>query len=278
MSAVKMLSYIKRDSPVHHLNGVTKLITFLAWTIVCMLSYDTRVLLAAMVLSIVIFRLAKIHLKEVGFVLAFIFFFLLLNDAAIYVFSPEEGVKIYGTRHLIFQISDRYTLTQEQLFYLFNVTLKYLTVVPIALLFLLTTDPSEFAASLTGIGVPYRISYAVSITLRYIADIQTDFHNISQAQQARGVDLSKKTGLKKRISGISIIAVPLIFSSLDRIDLISNAMDLRGFGKKEKRTWYRARPFQVMDYCVIGSVLFLSIIGLFITFSDGQRFFNPFLG
>jgi energy-coupling factor transport system permease protein len=277
MSTVKMLSYIKRDSPVHRLNGVTKLITFLAWTIVCMLSYDTRVLLTAMVFSLIIFKLAKIHLNEVGFILIFICFFLLLNDAAIYIFSPEEGVKIYGARHLIFQISDRYTVTQEQLFYLFNVTLKYLTVVPIALLFLLTTDPSEFAASLTGIRVPYKISYAVSITLRYIADIQTDFHNISQAQQARGVDLSKKTSLKKRISGIAIIAVPLIFSSLDRIDLISNAMDLRGFGKKEKRTWYSARPFQKADYCVITAVVILSIIGLLITFLDGQRFFNPFI-
>ena len=104
MSAVKMLSFIKRDSPIHRLNGVTKLITFLAWTVVCMLSYDTRVLLAAMIFSIIIFKLAKIHRKEVSFVLVFICFFLLLNDAAIYVFSPEEGVKIYGARHLIFQI------------------------------------------------------------------------------------------------------------------------------------------------------------------------------
>jgi energy-coupling factor transport system permease protein len=119
-------------------------------------------------------------------------------------------------------------------------------------LFLLTTDPSEFAASLTGIRVPYKLSYAVSITLRYIADIQTDFHNISQAQQARGVDLSKKTSLKKRISGIAIIAVPLIFSSLDRIDLISNAMDLRDLErkKKERGTAHVLFRRQIMcDYC-----------------------------
>ena len=277
MSSVKMLSYIKRDTPVHNLCGVTKLVVFLAWTIVCMLSYDTRILLVTMAFSILIFRLAKIHIKEVGFVLGFIAFFLLLNDMAIYVFSPEEGVNIYGTRHVIFQFSSRYTVTKEQLFYLFNVTLKYLTVVPIALLFIITTDPSEFAASLSGIGISYRISYAVSITLRYIADIQDDFHNISQAQQARGVDLSNKVSFRKRISGIAHIAVPLIFSSLDRIDLISNAMDLRGFGKNKTRTWYNARSYKKADFLVIASVVLLAVLGLYVTFQDGQRFYNPFL-
>lgn len=277
MSSVKMLSYIKRDTPVHNLCGVTKLVVFLAWTVVCMLSYDTRVLLVAMIFSILIFWLARIRLKEVGFVLGFILFFLLLNDITIYAFSPEEGVNIYGTRHVLFQFSSRYSVTKEQLFYLFNVTLKYLTVVPIALLFLITTDPSEFASSLSGIGISYRISYAVSITLRYIADIQGDFHNISQAQQARGVDLSKKVSLRKRISGIAYVAVPLIFSSLDRIDLISNAMDLRGFGKKKTRTWYSARPYKKADFLVIILVILLAILGLYVTFHDGQRFYNPFL-
>lgn len=277
MSSVKMLSYIKRDTPVHNLCGVTKLVVFLAWTVVCMLSYDTRVLLVAMIFSILIFWLARIRLKEVGFVLGFILFFLLLNDITIYAFSPEEGVNIYGTRHVLFQFSSRYSVTKEQLFYLFNVTLKYLTVVPIALLFLITTDPSEFASSLSGIGISYRISYAVSITLRYITDIQGDFHNISQAQQARGVDLSKKVSLRKRISGIAYVAVPLIFSSLDRIDLISNAMDLRGFGKKKTRTWYSARPYKKADFLVIILVILLAILGLYVTFHDGQRFYNPFL-
>mgnify|MGYP000852384595 CR=1 FL=1 len=277
MSSVKMLSYIKRDTPVHNLCGVTKLVVFLAWTIVCMLSYDTRVLLVTLCFSLIIFKLARIRWREVRFVLAFIGFFLLLNDVAIYIFSPEEGVNIYGTRHVLFQFSSRYTVTKEQLFYLFNVTLKYLTVVPVALLFLITTDPSEFAASLSGIGITYRISYAVSITLRYIADIQNDFHNISQAQQARGVDLSKNVSLKKRISGIASIAVPLIFSSLERIDLISNAMDLRGFGKHKIRTWYSARPFKTADYIVLAGMVLFVLVGLYVTFHDGERFFNPFV-
>ena len=275
--ASRVLSYIPRESPVHRLCGAAKLIVFLAWTIVCMLTYHTWVLAGALILGTVFFAISRIRLKEVRFVLITMLFFLTLNAAAIYVFSPEEGVKIYGTRHLIYQFSSRYTVTKEQLFYLFNVMLKYFTIVPIALLFITTTDPSEFAASLNKIGVPYKISYAVAITLRYLADVQGDYQNISQAQQARGIDLSRKAPLKKRISGLAGIAVPLIFSSLDHIDLVSNAMDLRGFGKNPKRTWYSARPFQRIDYIVIIGTVILSAFALFITFKDGSRFYNPFL-
>ena len=275
--ASRVLSYIPRESPVHRLCGAAKLIVFLAWTIVCMLTYHTWVLAGALILGTVFFAISRIRLKEVRFVLITMLFFLTLNAAAIYVFSPEEGVKIYGTRPLIYQFSSRYTVTKEQLFYLFNVMLKYFTIVPIALLFITTTDPSEFAASLNKIGVPYKISYAVAITLRYLADVQGDYQNISQAQQARGIDLSRKAPLKKRISGLAGIAVPLIFSSLDHIDLVSNAMDLRGFGKNPKRTWYSARPFQRIDYIVIIGTVILSAFALFITFKDGSRFYNPFL-
>ena len=276
-SPTKILSYIPRDTPVHRLCGATKLIVFLVWTVVCMLTYNTYVLLSAMLLGIIIFYLAKIKIREVRFVLITILVFLTLNTIAIYIFSPEEGVKIYGTRHELFRFSSRYTVTAEQLFYLFNVMLKYFTVVPIALLFIVTTDPSEFAASLNKIGIPYKISYAVAITLRYLSDVQSDYTEISQAQQARGVDLSGNAPLKKRISGLAGIAVPLIFSSLDHIDLVSNAMDLRGFGKNKKRTWYSERPFSKADHIVIIVTILAGAAALFITFKDGSRFYNPFL-
>ncbi len=277
MSSVKMLSYIPRKSPVHSLCGGTKLLVFLAWTIVCMLSYDTRVLILTAILSFVVLKISKIHLREIKSILLFIGFFMILNSIAIYLFSPEEGVNIYGTRHELFRLSSRYTFTKEQLFYQFNVAIKYFIIVPIALLFVMTTDPSEFASSLNKIGVSYKIAYAVSIALRYIADIQTDYQNISQSQQARGVELSKKAPFNKRIKGIASIAVPLIFTSLDRIDVISNAMDLRGFGKKDKRTWYVSKPFQKTDWIVMAGTLILSAAAIIITFQNGSRFYNPFI-
>ncbi|WP_449621273.1 energy-coupling factor transporter transmembrane component T family protein [Robertmurraya sp. Marseille-Q9965] len=274
--AVEMLSYIERKSPVHQLTGVTKLLCFIIWSTAAMLTYDTRILLFLFILSIVIFIVSKIKVKEISFILIFILVFLLLNNMAIYVFSPQEGVKIYGTSHILFEIAGRYNVTIEQIFYQFNITLKYFTVTPVALLFIVTTHPSEFAASLNKIGISYRISYAVALALRYIPDVQRDYRNIALAQQARGVDLSSKEKLSKRIKNAASIMIPLILSSLDKIETISNAMELRGFGKKKERTWYSARPFQSRDYITLAVFVLMLIFTLVITFHDGNRFYNPF--
>ena len=159
----EMLSYIKKDSPIHKLTGATKLICFLLWTIAAMITYDTRVLLGLFLLGIVAFKVSKIEFKEISFVLYFILFFLFLNTIMIFVFSPLEGVNIYGTRHDIIHLVGPYVLTKEQLFYELNVILKYFATIPMALLFILTTEPSEFAASLNKLGINYKAAYTVSI-------------------------------------------------------------------------------------------------------------------
>ena len=55
----------------------------------------------------------------------------------------------------------------------------------------MTTHPSQFAASLNQIGIPYKFAYSVSLTLRYIPDVQEEFFTIRKAQEARGLDLSQ---------------------------------------------------------------------------------------
>ncbi len=275
--ANEFLNYVERKSPVHSLSGATKLIIFILYSTAAMLTYDTRVLIGLFILSIVIFAISKIRIREVGFVLAFILAFLLLNNIAIYIFSPQEGVKIYGTSHVLFEIAGRYNVTLEQLFYQFNITLKYFSVIPAALLFIVTTHPSEFAASLNKIGVNYKIAYSVSLALRYIPDIQREFWTIAAAQQARGIDISRKEKLGKRLKNVASIILPLIFSTLERIEVISNAMELRRFGKKKKRTWYSEKPFKKADYIVIIVGFLILIASLVITFHDGDRFYNPFL-
>ena len=89
----EMLSFIKKDSPIHKLSGVTKLICFLLFSLASMITYDTRVLILLFLVGIISFKLSKIEFKEISFVLYFILFFLVLNSIFIFIFSPYEGVK-----------------------------------------------------------------------------------------------------------------------------------------------------------------------------------------
>ena len=262
----EMLSYIKKDSPIHKLTGATKLICFLLWTIAAMITYDTRVLIGLFIAGIIVFKISKIKFEDVSFILYFILFFLLLNALLIFVFSPYQGVEIYGSRTDLFHLIGPYTVTKEQLFYELNVILKYFATIPMALLFILTTDPSEFAASLNKIGVSYKVAYTVSIALRYIPDVQRDYK-----------DISFKEKLSKRIKNSAAILMPLIFSSLERIDKISLAMELRAFGNNKKRTWYNSRKFGKIDYIFIVILLIIVAISIAMVKVNGSRFYNPFI-
>lgn len=271
-----LFNYIDRPSPIHALTGASKLVCLLAWSVAAMTSFYTPLLLALTVLALYLFRKAQLKFKDVSFVVGLMLVYILLNNILIFLFSPNHGPKLYGSTTPLLHIAGPYTLTAEQLFYHLNVVLKNACTIPIVLLFVCTTNPSEFAASLNTIGVSYRVSYSVSLALRYIPDIQREFREISQAQQARGVEMSKKVSIIQRLKAASAILVPLVLSSMERIETISNAMELRGFGKKNKRTWYAARPFTLWDKLSMAVCLGLMALSFLLTFLNGGRFYNPF--
>jgi energy-coupling factor transport system permease protein len=266
------------QTPIHRLSGLTKLVCFLFLTFAVMYSYDIRVILAVMAFSMYIMVISKIKFSQIRTMVIYVLIFVLTNAVISFLFAPEMGVEIYGTRHVIAPLPGRFDLTQEQLLYSVTKFMKYFSVIPLGIIFLLTTNPSEFASSLNRVGIPYKASYAVSLTLRYFPDVQRDYRDISLGQQARGLDLSRKAKLTHRFKNALLIIIPLIFSSLDRIEMISNAMDLRGFGKAKSRTWYTAKKFSRADYFAIfisALIFFLSIaVSIFINHS---RFFNPFI-
>lgn len=274
---VNLFNYIERDSPIHRLTGASKLVGLLMWSLAAMTAFHTPLLVILTFAAFLLFRISHIKLKEISFMLKFTFVFMILNNLLIFLFSPQHAVSIYGTKTVLFEIAGPYVVTAEQLFYHLNVALKYTCTIPVVLLFVSTTNPSEFAASLNRIGVSYRISYAVSIALRYIPDIQREYYDISQSQQARGIEMSKKAGFFQRLKNISAILVPLILSSLERIDTISNAMELRGFGKGKKRTWYESRPFSAGDIIAMVLSTGIFIFSVILTVITGSRFYNPFV-
>ena len=273
---INLFNYIDRPSPIHRLTGACKLVCLLAWSLAAMTSFYTPLLLAMTVTSFLLFRCAKLKVKDISFVLGLMLVYIVLNNVLIFLFSPDHGSKLYGSETVLFKLFGPYVVTAEQLFYHLNVILKNACTIPIVLLFVCTTNPSEFAASLNRIGVSYKIGYAVALALRYIPDIQREYRDISLAQQARGTEMSKKASLVNRLKAASTILIPLILSSMDRIETISNAMELRGFGKSPKRTWYSGRRFSKMDIVGMAACVALMLVSFLITFLNGSRYFNPF--
>ncbi|WP_029186810.1 energy-coupling factor transporter transmembrane component T family protein [Streptococcus suis] len=275
MSQQKLIGYHPGTGFIHSLSAVSKLLFFLIVSILAMITYDTRLILFIAVFSLALFKMSGIRYKEISLVLLLTIIFAAMNALMVHLFAPRYGVELYGADTPLLSGLGVYSLTSQQAFYLVNLLLKYFCTVPLAIIFLMTTHPSQFASSLNQIGVSYKVAYAVSLTMRYIPDIQEEFYTIRLSQEARGLELSRKGKLMDRIKGNLSLVIPLIFSSLERIDTISTAMELRRFGKNKKRTWYTQQPLQRIDYAVLLFILALVVVTIYLFFVNQGRFYNP---
>ncbi|MFM0793865.1 energy-coupling factor transporter transmembrane component T family protein [Streptococcus suis] len=275
MSQQKLIGYHPGTGLIHSLSAVSKLLFFLIVSILAMITYDTRLILFIAVFSLALFKMSGIRYKEISLVLILTIIFAAMNALMVHLFAPRYGVELYGADSPLLSGLGVYSLTSQQAFYLVNLLLKYFCTVPLAIIFLMTTHPSQFASSLNQIGVSYKVAYAVSLTMRYIPDIQEEFYTIRMSQEARGLELSKKGKVMDRIKGNLSLVIPLIFSSLERIDTISTAMELRRFGKNKKRTWYTQQPLQRIDYAVLLFILALVVVTIYLFFVNQGRFYNP---
>ncbi len=275
MSQKQTIGYHVGTGLIYELSAVSKLIFFILASVVAMVTYDTRLIAGIALFSLYLFKLSNIRVKDVSFVLIFTALFALMNVVMVYLFSPQYGVELYEAKTVLVEGLGRYDVTSQQVFYLFNLLLKYFCTVPLAIVFLMTTHPSQFASSLNQVGVSYKIAYSVSLTMRYIPDIQEEFYTIRMSQEARGLELSSKGKLMDRIKGNLALVIPLIFSSLERIDTISAAMELRRFGRNKTRSWYTYQDLKKADYLVFFCLAGLIGLALALYIVNGGRFYNP---
>lgn len=268
--------YIERNSMFHGLDGSIKLLMLIAWTGFVFAFMDARVFLGMILIGLCILKLSKLPAKAIWPLFVFIFVFTLFNSAFLLLITPEYGSKLTGSYTDLISLGV-YSITLETVFYCFTLSLKYIAIMPITILFLFTTHPSNFASSLNRVGVPYRIAYAVSIALRYIPDVKTEVENIINAQEARGVAFRKgDAGLGTRLKNYATVMVPLLLSSFNRIEVVSNAMDLRGFGKNKSRTWYHRKKYTGLDIAFAALSFAVLATGIAIKLIVGAVYWYPF--
>jgi len=269
------LFYIDNHTYFHRMDGAIKLLLFIIWMTLTFIFFDFRILLCLFFIGCLGLVIAKIPIKKIVIIFSAIFTFSMLNSMMILLITPTHGSELTGTSTAFLHIGYA-TITFETLFYALTLSLKYFTLLPFTLIFIYTTHPSEFASSLHKIGLPYKIAYAINIALRYIPNIQAEYKLIKHAQEARGVPFERgETNFWERIKNRVLIFWPLVIHSLERIDTVSNAMDLRGFGKKEKRTWYFTTKAKQEDYLGLVIGIIILVLAIYLKFNIFKGFWYP---
>jgi energy-coupling factor transport system permease protein len=104
-----------------------------------------------------------------------------------------------------------------------------------AVIFLTVTPTEDFTFALSRLGVPFVMSFALTLAFRLTPLFIETGQTIAMAQKSRGLDLDTG-GILKRIRNHVPIVIPVLASGLRRADQLAVALESRGFGKEKKRT------------------------------------------
>ena len=122
-----------------------------------------------------------------------------------------------------------------------------------------STRNEELVNGMIKLGMPYRVGFSISTALRLVPTIAASTQTISQAQRSRGLDLDSGN-IKERISKFLPLLVPVFISSIRSTNIFGMALESKGFGAREKRTYYLKLEMRKVDYIILAfSILFVIV-------------------
>jgi energy-coupling factor transport system permease protein len=139
---------------------------------------------------------------------------------------------------------------------------RLLAIMSASLMFVLTTDPSQFVRSLIHQAhVSPRIAYSVFAAYRFVPLLEVEFRSIRAAHQMRGgVGRGTLLDMVRQLFGY---AIPLLASAVHRGERVALAMESRGFGALPRRTYFRATTLGCGDL-IFGLACVAAFAGLIV--------------
>ena len=127
------------------------------------------------------------------------------------------------------------------------------------LLFAITQMNDLCNALVKRLHLPYRYAFIVTTAFRFVPIFATEFHDIQDAQKARGVDFDTKNIFRK-IGLVAPLCVPLLVSSLKKVDVSAMSAEMRGFELRGYKSGYKEYPFGVRDLVTVAVLVALIAI------------------
>jgi len=269
-----LISYSPGTTPLQQLNGTTKVLGFIAITVFIIMTFDVRLLLPMFLLCMIGVASMRPNWKIILFMFTFLFVMAgLIGSTTIILVRPSSGLERVGAENIFFQLNERFFLSYELLWFVGVMFFKRVCSLASAALFILAITPSEIASGLNKIGIPYKLCTILALAFRTIPDIARDFVNIKNSLMTRGIELdSRKVSLRERLKQNVLMLAPLIMTSFGKVNSIANAMDLRGYGKQKKRTWYSQKEPTRADWIARGII---SLLALFCLYYIIMRVIDP---
>ena len=275
MASVTFGRYSFRNTFVHRLDARNKILLM----VLCMVGifFQFKLWSTALFLSglyflalIILMIISKVNFLSLFKSLAGMWMFVLIL-MAIYIFIPN-------TNYYLPKIGSSW-IHWDAFCQTGYIILRLIMMISLTMVLTSTTKPMDMTYAFEWYMLPlkpirfptHEIAMTLSIALRFIPTILDETERIMKAQSSRGVDFNHG-GLFKRFGAVIALIIPLFVSALERSEELANAMIVRGYDPRAKRTRYRLLRFSWRDIIafLLVAIAFAAVIFLFVLDRTGS--------
>ena len=267
MASMTFGRYTFRETYVHHLDARNKIFLMILFMVGIFFQFhmwSTALLLSGLyfVILIAVMIFAKVNFFSLFKSLSGMWMFIIIL-MAIYIFVPNNNYYL----PVAFKIGSL-EVKWDAFCQTGYIILRLILMIALTMVLTSTTKPMDMTYAFEWYMAPlklikpcrflaHEIAMTLSIALRFIPTLLDETERIMKAQASRGVDFNHG-GLFKRFGAVIALIIPLFVSALERSEELANAMIVRGYDPRAKRTRYRLLRFTWRD-----AIAFILIIGLF---------------
>jgi energy-coupling factor transport system permease protein len=240
-SRAQRITYQPGSSILHRLHPLVKMAWLLFGTVLVFVVRRPWLVAAVAALLVLAFPLAGLHLSRLRGTRLFVTTALLLG--LLQILFVHEGETLLQIGPLAVTVGGLQAAAY--------VAGRFLSVILLSYLFVLTTEPNDLAYALMRAGVPYRYGFALITALRLVPVFEQEGQTVYHAQLARGVQYDVRSP-RRFVTLARQFFLPLLVSALGKVDALAVSMEGRCFGKYPTRTFVREVHATRLDGLAIG--------------------------
>jgi energy-coupling factor transport system permease protein len=268
--------YSYRETPIHKLNPVSKLLLFGLFLVLGGIWLDPMIKLPMLLILIAILAVARLPFKSyrviillavVGIMIGESYTaILMVNPEYFKVYSPEfTSVELFQILPPGFPIFGRAAVTFGALLWWTSSPLTIVTVILSVAGLLHTTTLSDIVSVMSKLKMPFPAIFMMTVALRFVPELVSRIRIVQRAQSLRGWTSDTKNPIK-RIRLLAPLLIPVTRYVTRSVDVMTMSSANRAFGLG-KVTAVQSFEFDTLDLAISIAAGALIVVGLVLTFT-----------
>ena len=135
---------------------------------------------------------------------------------------------------------------------------RFLSLLAMSWVFVMTTTASSLSSALTSAGVPYRYAFLPALAMRFVPTFQFELASVREAQVTRGLKLGK--GLRGLFRSVKYTLTPMLILAVSKVNSLASSMTGRGFGAYPRRTMLEPHAMTARDVALMLAAVALAAL------------------